>query len=116
MDARPSATASGTIWASISLNFLRSWTSFVNSLVASSPVCASRYFSTNDVTPFDASQLATSMPSLLIESAMNPPPGQITTDVPVAWPGWGLYTVRVGWVTLVTTSVCQTLEKYSFSG
>ena len=51
-----------------------------------------------------------------MESAMNPPPGQITTAVPFFNSGAGLKTVRLGLVTLVTTSVFQTLEKYSFSG
>ena len=66
--------------------------------------------------PFAARYLATSVPSLVMESAMKPPPGQITTALPFFDSGEGLKTVRVGLVTLVTTSVFQTLEKYSFSG
>ena len=60
--------------------------------------------------------LATSVPSLVMERAINPPPGQITTAVPFLNSGEGLKTVRLGLVTLATTSVFQTFEKYSFSG
>jgi hypothetical protein len=88
----------------------------VNSAVASSPVCASRYFNTNAVMPFAASHLATSTPSLFMDNAIKPPPGQITTPLPLPDPGEGLNKVRVGLVTFVTTSVFQTFEKYSFSG
>ena len=58
-----------------------------------------------------AMYLATSVPSLLMESAIKPPPGQITIAVPFADSREGLKTVRVGLVTLVTTSVFQTFEK-----
>jgi hypothetical protein len=51
-----------------------------------------------------------------MESAMNPPPGKITTAVPFFSSGEGLKTVRVGFVTLLTTSVFHTFEKYCFSG
>src|SRR5581483_5889317 len=88
----------------------------MNSLVASSPVCARRYFNTNAVTPRAVRYFATSMPSLLMESAMNPPPGQITTPVPFLDSAEGLYTVKIGLVTFVTTSVFHTFEKYVFSG
>jgi hypothetical protein len=84
--------------------------------VASSPVCARRYFNTKAVTPFAVRYLATSVPSLVMESAMKPPPGQITTAVPFLNSGAGLKTVRLGLVTFATTSVFQTFEKYSFSG
>jgi hypothetical protein len=47
---------------------------------------------------------------------MKPPPGQTIMAVPFSVPGAGLKTVSVGLVTLVTTSVFQTFEKYSFSG
>ena len=40
----------------------------------------------------------------------------MTIAVPFFNSGEGLNSVRVGWVTLVTTSVCQTVEKYCFSG
>jgi hypothetical protein len=51
-----------------------------------------------------------------MDSAMNPPPGQTTTALPFAVSDDGLKTVNVGFVTLLTTSVFQTFEKYSFSG
>jgi len=50
------------------------------------------------------------------ERAIKPPPGQITTAVPFLNSGEGLKTVRLGLVTLATTSVLQIFEKYSFSG
>jgi hypothetical protein len=79
-------------------------------------VCARRYFSTKAVTPLAATYLATSLPSLLMSRATKPPPGQITSAVPFLNSGEGLKTVRLGLVTLVTTSVLQIFEKYSFSG
>ena len=82
----------------------------MNSWVASSPVCATRYFKTNAVTPLAARYLATSVPSLAMDRAINPPPGQMTIAVPFFNAREGLNTVRVGWVTFVTTSVCQTVE------
>jgi hypothetical protein len=100
----------------VSVNFGLSAYRAVNSFVASSPVCARRYFNTNAVTPLAARYFATSIPSLVMESAMNPPPGQITTPVPFLNSAEGLKTVNVGLVTFVTTSVFHTLEKYVFSG
>ncbi len=85
------------------------------SMTPSSPVGTSLYLSTNAATPIPLSHLATSLPSLLIESAWNPPPGQIMTDAPVAIAGSGSHAVSVGRETLVTTCVFQILEKYSFS-
>jgi len=75
-----------------------------------------RYFNTNAVTPLSARYLATSVPSLVMERAINPPPGQITTAVPFLNVGAGLKTIRLGLVTLATTSVFQIFEKYCFSG
>jgi hypothetical protein len=43
-------------------------------------------------------------------------PGQITMALPFRNSAEGLKTVRVGLVTLVTTSVFQVFEKYCFSG
>jgi hypothetical protein len=51
-----------------------------------------------------------------MEIAIKLPLGQITTAVPVLDSGEGVRTVRVGLVTLATTSVFQVFEKYSFSG
>jgi hypothetical protein len=68
------------------------------------------------VIPRAASHFATSIPSLWIESAMNPPPGQITAALLVGVPPVGLNTKRLGRVTFATTSVFQTFEKYCFSG
>ena len=62
------------------------------------------------------SHFATSVPSLVIESAMKPPPGQMTAAVPLFLRRDGLKTVSDGLVTLVTTSVFQSFEKYAFSG
>src|SRR5689334_12133416 len=114
--AKPSSIARGTTPLTVSWNFCRSATAVTNSWVASSPVCARRYFSTNAVTPLLTRYCATSVPSLAIESAMKPPPGQMTTAVPFFNSGEGLKTVRLGLVTLLTTSVFQTFEKYCFSG
>ena len=47
---------------------------------------------------------------------MNPPPGQITAAVPFFVAADGLNTVSDGFVTLLTTSVFHSFEKYSFSG
>ena len=100
----------------ISPNFCRSAISVENSCVASSPVCARRYFKTNAVTPFAAKYLATTPPSLVMERAIKLPPGHITIAVPFFCSGAGLKIVSVGFVTLVTTSVFQVFENYSFSG
>jgi len=56
------------------------------------------------------------LPSLLMERAINPPPGQMTTADPFFNVAEGLKTVRLGLVTLATTSVFQVFEKYAFSG
>jgi hypothetical protein len=50
------------------------------------------------------------------DGVIKPPPGQVTTAVPFLNSGEGLKTVRLGLVTLATTSVFQIFEKYSFSG
>ena len=66
--------------------------------------------------PLAARYWATSVPSLLMERAIKPPPGQITMALPFRNSAEGLKTVSVGFVTLVTTSVFQVFEKYCFSG
>jgi hypothetical protein len=95
----------------VSRNFCRFAYNTVNSWVASSLVCARRYFNTNAVTPLALRYFARSAPSPVIESAMKPPPGQITTAVPFFNSGAGLKTVRLDLVTLLTTSVFHSFEK-----
>jgi hypothetical protein len=114
--ANPSATARGTVFPDISRSFCPSLSISLNSCVPSSPVRAKRYFNTKAVTPLAATYLATSLPSPLMVRAIKPPPGQITSAVPFHNSGEGLKTVRLGLVTLVTTSALQIFEKYSFSG
>src|SRR5437868_12356832 len=92
--------------------FLRSLNFATNSCTPSSPVGTRRYLRTNAVTPLALSHFATSTPSLLMESAWKPPPGQMTTAVPLATAGAGAYTVNVGCDTLVTTCVLKIGEQY----
>ena len=67
-----------------------------------------RYFNTKDVTPLAVMYLATSVPCSVMTSAIKPPPGHITTAVPFLNSGEGLKTIRLGLVTLATTSVFPT--------
>src|ERR1700727_1270952 len=62
-------------------------------------------------TPRSARYLAASVPSLVMERAMKPPPGQIMAAVPFLVAAEGLKTISEGLVTFVTTSVFQSFEK-----
>lgn len=59
-----------------------------------------RYFSTKAATPWAASALATSQPSLLIDRVRKPPPGATITAAPLPLPLAGRMGVSVATVTL----------------